>query len=84
MIEERLGRDILVGTRAGGVGTGGHSAGAGVGKSLSRHNKVQAASRRPGAQRHVRVWRGGTNVPGMPLVGGSKRLLDNRCVPDAF
>ena len=40
MIEERLGSHILVGTRAGGVGTGGHSAGAGAGKSLSRHNNV--------------------------------------------
>lgn len=40
MIEERLGRHILVGTRAGRVGTGGHSAGAGAGKSLSRHNNV--------------------------------------------
>ena len=40
MIEERLGRHILVGTRAGRVRTGGHSSGAGVGKSLSRHNNV--------------------------------------------
>jgi hypothetical protein len=35
MIDERLGRDILVGTKAGGVGTGGHSTGAGVGESLT-------------------------------------------------
>ena len=40
MIEERLGRDILVGTRAGGVRTGGHNTRAGVGKSPTRHNNV--------------------------------------------
>ena len=48
MIEERLGRDILVSTRASRVGTSGHSTRAEAGKSLTRHNndiQVQVASR---------------------------------------
>ena len=61
MIEERLGCYVLVGTRTRRVGTGGHSTGGWCWQVLTKscncirtvYEYKNAASRQPGAQRHV-------------------------------
>jgi hypothetical protein len=78
MVEKRLGCYVPVCTRTRRVGTGGHSTGGWCWQVLaSSCNCIRV-------QRSLKVtWRpkacfgsvDGTNVPGMPFVGGSKRFL---------
>jgi len=78
MIEERLGCYVLVGTRTLRVGAGGHSTGGLCWQVMTTSCNCIRVQRSLKATWRPKACFGlvdGTNVPGMPFVDGSKRLL---------
>jgi hypothetical protein len=90
MIEERLGCYVLVGTSTLRVGAGGHSTGGLCWQVMTSSCNCIRVQRSLKATWRPKACFGlvdGTNVPGMPFVDGSKRLLrkeDHRSVADVF